>query len=594
MKLMQLYSNDERFKTVKFTTGFNVILGKITDENNLNKDCHNLGKTTLVDLIDFLLLKELKKGHFLKNPVFKNHVFFLELKLNSGKYLTIKRGIKNNTRISFKFSEIPYCNYTTELDWDYINLPLTSNDPEKNPKILLNNFLEFDVLPNYSYRNYLNYFLRVQKDYLDEFHLSKFSGSDADWKPLLFELIGFNSDLILKKYKLDSEYENKKNSIQKLEDTLEINPNQIDKVKGLIQIKEDEKKEVEKALNKFNFYINEQNINKELVEKIENSISELNTKRYSLEVDINNLRDSIEKGINFNLDATLKIFNEVKIYFSDQLKKSYQQLIDFNKSLTNDRNKYIVESIDLKQNELANIEKSLLNLNKKREELLGYLTETDTFKKYKIFESKLIEIERTLEKYNSKLENEKIIRDENEQLQNISDQIEDIKKSIQNEVNSENSFYSTIRRSFSENVKFILNKPGLLSISENSVGNIEFKSEILDSDNTHTAQSRGFSYKKILCACFDLAILTSYSKKSFCKFVYHDGCLETLDPRKQKNYLDLITRLCSQYDVQYILTLIESDLPTLSGEKYKLPSSCNIAVELSDESESSNLFGFSF
>ena len=51
MKLSKLYCNDKRFKTVYFKEGFNLILGSV---NNKNKnDTHNLGKTTLVEIINY-------------------------------------------------------------------------------------------------------------------------------------------------------------------------------------------------------------------------------------------------------------------------------------------------------------------------------------------------------------------------------------------------------------------------------------------------------------------------------------------------------------------------------------------------------------
>ena len=49
-----------------------------------------------------------------------------------------------------------------------------------------------------------------------------------------------------------------------------------------------------------------------------------------------------------------------------------------------------------------------------------------------------------------------------------------------------------------------------------------------------------------------------------------------------------------RYNIQYILTLIESDLPVLEGKKYELSQRCNVAVELSDKDETSSLFGFKF
>lgn len=335
-------------------------------------------------------------------------------------------------------------------------------------------------------------------------------------------------------------------------------------------------------------------IDKELVYEIEDEISKLNSRRYRLEMEIKDLEESIENEVTFDLKSTLKIFKEVNIYFSEQLTKSYEELIEFNKAITTDRNKYVLESLENKKEELDNTQERLRDLNTKREEMLEILTETDTFKKYKNFEIALINIEKDLERYKNKISEYVIIEDEISQLNNIKSNIEELKKKIRNQIDEQNQLYLEIRKSFSKYVEMIIDKPGLLSIGENRNGNVEFKSEIYNAENELTAEGDGYSYKKILCACFDLAIITNYSDKSFIKFIYHDGCLETLDPRKQKNYLDLIQNLCDKYNIQYILTLIESDLPVLEGKKYELSQRCNVAVELSDKDETSSLFGFKF
>ncbi len=64
----------------------------------------------------------------------------------------------------------------------------------------------------------------------------------------------------------------------------------------------------------------------------------------------------------------------------------------------------------------------------------------------------------------------------------------------------------------------------------NTKNNIEFPPpKVLYSSNRSTAKDEGTTYKKILCISFDLAILTSYNKQSFFRFIYHDDVLSTQD-----------------------------------------------------------------
>lgn len=78
MKVLQVYATGGPFKRVKFNEKFNVVLGKVTNPKNMNVDTHNLGKSLLIQVIDFLLLKNLTKGFFLVDQInlFREYIFF--------------------------------------------------------------------------------------------------------------------------------------------------------------------------------------------------------------------------------------------------------------------------------------------------------------------------------------------------------------------------------------------------------------------------------------------------------------------------------------------------------------------------------------
>ena len=129
MKLSKIYSSfPEYFKPIKFNNGLNVIMGKITKPKDLNRDSHNIGKSLLIDVINYCLLKEVHTDHFTKNlpePLNKMD-FYLEIALNEDAFLTIKRGIEKNTKICFKRSSEDDQDFT-QLDkheWDQFELPL--------------------------------------------------------------------------------------------------------------------------------------------------------------------------------------------------------------------------------------------------------------------------------------------------------------------------------------------------------------------------------------------------------------------------------------------------------------------------------------
>jgi hypothetical protein len=139
-----------------------------------------------------LLLKGVKKDNFFgkhKNR-FSDWIFFLEIKLNDGKYLTIRRDVLSNTKISFKEHFSKYQNFTQETVRDYKDISINAKEPEKNAKkILENKYRKFDIDTDFDFRRFIPYLLRNQNDYQDVFKLNKFRGKDESWKPLLFELL---------------------------------------------------------------------------------------------------------------------------------------------------------------------------------------------------------------------------------------------------------------------------------------------------------------------------------------------------------------------------------------------------------------------
>lgn len=91
--IKRLSANRPSFKTVEFSSGFNVVLADRTDLSQ-NRDSRNgLGKSTLIEIIHFCLgAKSSKKGKGLLVEELKGWEFSLEIEIN-GELFLITRGI---------------------------------------------------------------------------------------------------------------------------------------------------------------------------------------------------------------------------------------------------------------------------------------------------------------------------------------------------------------------------------------------------------------------------------------------------------------------------------------------------------------------
>jgi uncharacterized protein YydD (DUF2326 family) len=105
MKLSRLYSDrPAQFATIEFVEGLNVVLAEIRVPENRQKDTHNLGKTTLGRMLDFGFLagRDAKFFLFKQLELFADFTFFLEIELGDGSYVTVRRSVREASKIAFK------------------------------------------------------------------------------------------------------------------------------------------------------------------------------------------------------------------------------------------------------------------------------------------------------------------------------------------------------------------------------------------------------------------------------------------------------------------------------------------------------------
>lgn len=606
MKLSKLYSNHETFKNIAFNLrGLNVVYADVRTELEDRKNSHDLGKTKLSELIDFLLLKDAdsKRNFLLKLkdakdiPIFQGHIFYLEIQLNDGRFLTIKRPVSNNTKISLALNLQQSVEFVEIDEWVYEDVAIDK------ARSIIGDLLNFDFFnkKKYSFRKALNYSLRTPPDdYKDVYQLNKFAnGKHAYWKPFIFDLLGFDGSLLAKKYANDEQREEISQFIEQLKAEFSIKIEDRDDLVAQMQLIENNAGEIEDKIDKFNFYIQDKELIENGIEEIEQLISSHNALAYSLNYDIDRLEKSITNNFAFNLNKVEKVFKEVQLYFPEQLKQDYTALMDFNKKLTAERNKLIRNTIRKKKLELENVNKELSAQNSKRESLLSFIQDTDTFRRFKQYQKDLVKIETQLFTLKERIGHiDTIISKEKESqalLEEIQETVDKLKVIYQ--TTQDNKRYSDIRTKFANYYKRIMDEDARISWNINTNDNVDFPTPKVHEkigDQRVTAKDEGNTYKKLLCVTFDLAILTSYSDQSYYRFVYHDDVLSQQDPGVKHRLLALIRDLVAKFDLQYILSVIKSDLPIDGDDNLIFFSEEEIVLRLNDEGPEGTLFGFEF
>lgn len=300
-----------------------------------------------------------------------------------------------------------------------------------------------------------------------------------------------------------------------------------------------------------------------------------------------------ENQILFNPDDAKKLFDEVGVVFEGQIKRDFQQLIAFNRAITEERHGYLVEERAEIEAELKQINSELNALGRRRSEMLAFLSGTDAFAKYKQVSNELV----TLRADITSLERQREFIHRLQQLRadsrTLTEERGHLQSAIETDVEAKSSdkasLFSSIRLFFNEIVEDVLDRKALLSVSVNQQGHLDFRAEILDEAGNATSADLGYTYRKLLCIAFDMAVLRAHLDEKFPRFAYHDGVFESLDDRKKENLLAVVRRY-TNLGVQSVITLIDSDLQPRDVDDDPVFDPAEIVLLLHDEDEQGRLF----
>lgn len=563
--IIRLYSNHKEFEEISFHSGLNVILGEIRLKKDRDKDTHNLGKSTLCQILDFCLLKPRnnKSFPFKYDGLLHDYVFYLEMQLADGRYLTIRRGVASASKIWLHTTN--ECGIDArdldDKDWTHSCLPFD------RAKILVDGLLDYGSLQPWSYRKVLGYLFRGQLDFGDVFRPTIFRGKDKDWKPFLLHIMGFDFEIFNRRYELEAEIEQLKEREHMLVGQLPEGNDDSGELDALLAIKQREVDDLQAFLDDFRLEPHDQKAVNELVEHIDAHIGELNDRRYDLRHSIAQIEKSLNKErLLFSTREAKSLFEEAGILFEGQIEHSFDQLLAFNADITEERRSYLMDDLREAREELKQVEEELTQLDIRRAKLLDQLGTRDVVVKYKAATNGLVERRTELESIRQRRECVRDLQHVRRQIASKKSELATCDAEIHDEIDRVSDVQSTglfahLRSEFDDIVYKVISQHGMLSVSANAEGHAEFKAEISDIRGMSTSQDEGVTYKKLLCVAFDLALLLAHEAKGFPDFVYHDDAFGGLDNRKKENLRDIM-RSCANRGVQQIVTAIDSELPT--------------------------------
>lgn len=579
IELSQLYCDkSDIFPRIEFRNGVNVIYASVTKKLS-DTNSHSLGKSLLADLIDYMLIKTPKKDFFLKsNNAFVSFIFYLEIKIADDKYLTIRRGVSSKIDI-----------YLTNAKADLLDALITPNHTNlgvDKAKTIINNHANLEVVKsaNGHFRTGLRYCIRRQEEFTQIFKARNHNEKDKEWKPYLGGLLGINSNLINEKYEIADKIKKLTTAINELSglsqssaSAIEAEINTLQKQISLMQ----------EEIDKFSFYKLDKNITQELVEEVGVDISNTNEEIYLIEQKLLDIDTSLSSTYNFDLQHVKDLYDSIKISLPDQLIKSYDDLISLNIQMTEGRKEQLIQAKEKLTNKLTIYSSQRETLSHRQEELSNILIEKESFKKYKLLQSKASKKEAHLAVLEERLTNIDTASELKKHLHDVENDADKVVQKLESLGRQKNNFVlDDIVSKFTDIVKSIANVDSYFFFEFNKESNPTYNIGMVDETNVN----KGHSYTKLMSAALDVSLLVHYSQNSYYRFAYHDGIYESLEDRVKLKLLNKWRELSEANNLQLIITVLDSDIPEgEDGHKIYFKKE-EIIRELHDRGDSGRLF----
>jgi len=550
MRLLQLTSSDNRFKTLNFKAGLNIIVGQKVLIEDKKKTSNGIGKSLALICIDFMLgknstSKEVKK---LKEVLKKENITLSLTFEHDSKVYNIERNHK-------------------EIFVDGKKL-------QKESEYIL--FLDALVESEHSFRNLFGRFFRTNKDSYIEATSQVTTKENAYQNNLInASLLGLDITFLEKKKELKVKSDRLKLLIKELK---ELQKN-IDKEKEFELL--ERLKEISEHLDSFeiaqdfNDLKNEADVLTTQIQKLRNDIAYNNRliRNKKMIIDTNHQTD-------IDVNKLKNMYAEASFFLGEEVLNHIESVQEFHNTLFKNRKDRATKDILLLETKIENLKKGLFDLDKRRSDIFKYLEKKGALEEYHALNREKDSIKETLEQIQR---DEKSLNRYKKEQADIKLEIDQFKRKLidlESDLKDKIQFLGKSFRKISE--EFYNDKPGFLHIEIIEKFNTEKLYKIepkIDNENS----SDGINEMKI----FIYDMLLYKLNPTLIGLVGHDNRLFDMVDERQVGYaFDYVHKNLSQYICSV------SDTKFKEAKQYSELNLDNFVRAMLNETE--KLFGFDF
>ncbi|TGN11610.1 DUF2326 domain-containing protein [Leptospira bandrabouensis] len=560
LNFLRITADKEVIREIKFIKGLNLIIDETSSEND-KETGNNVGKTTLLKLIDFCFGADQKAIYV--DPESKKQEYTLVKNFLREKKILITLQLIENLEDAKSSTITLERNFASR---NKIIRKINGKDySEDEYSLKLKELLFPDHLaPKPTLRQIISHNIRYKEDAINNTlkTLDRYT-TDVEYETLYLFLLGCNfirgneKQEIISKLKIENDFKSR----------LENNQSRITYETALSIINKDIEylNERKKSFNlnlKFEVELDKLNETKSSIAKLSNQLSNMNIRKRLIE--------EAEKDLKANYSqADTKQLFQIYQQATDQvskLHKTFEELLVYHNNMILEKIKFLKKDLPKLESDISNLRVKLSSLLKYEQELSDSIVKSESFDK---FESILIELN---EKFRKKGEYETTIS----QLISVEVNIDNLNKQLA-EIDEElfsDSFEATVKSQkdkfnvfFTAVSRFVYGEEYALTYKKeiNKKGQRIYK---FTSFNTNLSSGK----KQGEISCFDIAYILFAREENIPSLQF------LLNDKKElmhDNQLNKIADFANLKNIQFVASILKDKLPI------ELNNDDNIIIKLS-------------
>lgn len=573
-------ANKTSFHPVEFTTGLNVIVAERTTASTQKDTRNGLGKSTLIEVIDFCLGSS---GKGLCIEPLEGWAFTIEITL-AGQRVKATRATNAPKKIII---EGPTSGWIEQPDADKISGERIFS-PDRWKQVL--GWALFGLPKSYdalkykpSFRSLISYFIRQGSNaYGDPFSHYR---QQKTWDIQLHVgfLLGLNWEYAAQWQELKDQ-EDALNAISKA-----IETGAMEGALGSVGELEAERVRLEtqvevEAGSLANFKVHPQyEAVQQEADQITSSIHELTNQNVADRRRLARYKESVAEEKPPTDGALERVYEEARFVFPDAVKRTLGEAKEFHQRIVENRKAFLETEIQRLERLIAQRDSQIREKTDARASSLEILRTHGALQEMTVMQEKHLEAKGRLERVRSRISE---IKDMTSRKRDVRVAKEELAKVAERDHEQRRDVWSKAVRLFNENSQALYKTPGSLVINITQTG-FRYNVEI------ERSGSEGIGKMKVFC--FDLMLLQLAPLLGRrMDFLIHDSVLyDGVDSRQRAQALERAAQVTQTQRTQYICALNSDMIPQQDFSK-DFDFKQHVRLSLTDRDPSGSLLGFQF